>query len=55
MTTKAATIEERIAEKKDSLKSLKISVGEHHFSGSVMAGPKDWDKNWEKGWNKDGH
>ena len=55
MMTQATTIEARATEKKDSLKSLKISVGEHHFSGSMMAGPRDWDKDWDKGWNKDGH
>jgi len=54
MTTQTATLQERATEKKDSLKSLKTSVGQHHFNGPV-AGPKDFNKDWDNGWNKDGH
>lgn len=48
---KTATLQERAMEKKDSLKSLKASVGQRHFNCPMV----DWDQNWDKGWNKDGH
>ena len=35
MTTQTATLQERATEKKDSLKSLKASVGQRHFNGPV--------------------
>ncbi len=58
MAIQTSTLQERVREKKGSLKSLKASVGRRHFNGP-MASPKDfsktWDKSWDKGWNKDGH
>ena len=54
MATQAATLQKRVTEKKDSVKSLKSCIGQRHFNGPV-AGPKDFSKDWDKGWNKDGH
>jgi hypothetical protein len=58
MTTQTTTLQTRAEEKRDSLQSLKASIGQSNFSNSVTGDPKNkninWGKGWNKGWNKDG-